>query len=53
MKIFFYVCASIFKINNNLAFKNDKISHFENVNHASNLKLDLFLQQKDVCFVYQ
>ena len=31
----FYICASIFKINNSFTIKNFKISHFENFNHAS------------------
>ena len=30
-------CASIFKINNSFAIKNDEISHSENFNHASHL----------------
>ena len=35
MKTFFYTCASIYKVNNSFAIKNDEISHFENFNHAS------------------
>ena len=38
IKIFLYICVSIFNINNNFAIKNDKISHSENFNHASHLK---------------
>ena len=34
----FQECASIFKINNSFAMKNDKISHFENIYHAIHLK---------------
>ena len=45
IKIFFYICSSIFKINNNAAIKNDKISYFENSNHASTL-WKLILRQK-------
>ena len=37
MKMFFYNCTSIFKLNNSFAFKNDKTLHFENFNHANHL----------------
>ena len=37
-KFFQHLRISIFKINNNFAMKNDKISHFENLIHVSHLK---------------
>ena len=40
IEIFFNTCASVFKINNSFATENDKISHFENFNHASHLNTE-------------
>ena len=38
IEILFDISGTIFKVNNSFAVKNDKLSYFENFNHANHLK---------------
>ena len=49
-EISFNIYASIFKLNNSFVMENNKISHFENFNHASLLCL-IYLAQSNTALV--
>ena len=48
-KNLFLHLRTIFTINNSFAMKNDKITHFENFNHASYLKY-FYIDSKCQCY---